>query len=223
MAISFAALTRKARLERRRFYAFRVLPGGKLKRLTPFGLKTFGTSALAWQKSRAKKLGWKIIVKRTTADLATGRHARQRDTIVAAARWALAHEPSIHYLQSRPFAPLAIARRVLPLWADCSATSTMLWRAAGLPDPNGRRYDGYGYTGTIRSHVPQIKLSQARPGDLIVYGPGTGAHMVVVMQGGSDPIVWSHGQESGPRLYRHSVQIATHGRTYTVHDLDRAA
>lgn len=211
--------------ERARFYAFRVMPDGRTVRLTPFGRRTFGVAALAWLKRRAKRLGWKIIVRRTAADLAATSRARRiakaRAEIVAVARWATSHEPAIHYRQARPYPVLSFLRRRLPLWVDCSSTASMLWRAAGLPDPNGRKWDGYGYTGTIRATVPQTSLAAARPGDLIVYGGGTGAHMVVVMQAGSDPIVWSHGQESGPRLYRHSVQVAVHGRTFTVHDLDR--
>ena len=57
------------------------------------------------------------------------------------------------------------------------------------------------------------------PGDLIVYGRGSGAHVVVVYSGGKtmNPTVFSHGQESGPRLYKHSVQVRVHGGTFTCH------
>jgi len=210
---TFKELRDKARLEPRRFYAFRVMPSGKTVRLTPFGLKTFGVTALEWQRNRAKARGWRIIVKK----VATSADQRRRDEIVAEARSALAFEKAIHYRQSRPFPVMAFERDDYPIWTDCSGSLTMLYRAAGFKDPNGRDYDGLGYTGTLRTASPLVLFSKLQPGDFIVYGRGTGTHVVMVMQGGDDPIVWSHGQENGPRLYRHSVQVAAHGSYFTCH------
>lgn len=143
-----------------------------------------------------------------------------RQQIKDAMDWALANEPQIHYLQQRPFNPNAIRDRKLPLSADCSATTTMLYRAAGMPDPNGRDYDGSGYTGTLRKSGTQVALTDCRPGDYIVYGKGSGVHVVVVYEAGADPIVWSHGQERGPFLVRHSVEVAVHGDYFTCHSGD---
>lgn len=212
---SFAVTKAKAIMERREFYAFQVLPGGKTKRLTPFGLKTFGSTALAWQKARAKRKGWKLIVKK----VAKSPEQRRRDLVVAEVRDAEAHESLIHYLQSRPF-PVNVFVHVTndrEIKIDCSAYVTCIHRASGYKDPNGRGYDGYGYTGTIRTVSPRIDFTKLYPGCLIVYGTGDGEHVVIVIQGGPDPIVSSHGQESGPRRYRHSQQVAAHGGYFTCH------
>ena len=137
-------------------------------------------------------------------------------------RWALEHEPSIHYLQSRPFDVDAFKKRKVPMSADCSATTTMIYRDAGRPDPNGNDYDGTGYTGTLRAHTPEADggVDSLKVGDFIVYGPGSGAHVVVVYEPGADPLTWSHGQEAGPILVRHSVEVAVHGSYFTIHDGD---
>jgi len=58
---------------------------------------------------------------------------------------------------------------------------------------------------TIRQQVG-ITLAQARPGDLCVFGPGTGHHVVMVLQAGRDPLHFSHGQERDPIAIRHSVE-----------------
>jgi hypothetical protein len=42
------------------------------------------------------------------------------------------------------------------------------------------------------------------PGDLVVFGPGTGDHVVVIVAVGSVITVVSHGQEAGP------IQVALH-------------
>jgi hypothetical protein len=144
-----------------------------------------------------------------------------RVRIVEAMDWGLANEPQIHYLQERPFNPNAIRDRKLPLSADCSATTTQLYRAAGRPDPNGRDYDGSGYTGTLRLATPSTRLEDVKPGDFIIYGRGSGVHVVVVYKAGKDPLVWSHGQERGPFLIRHSEEIAAHGPIFTCHDGDK--
>lgn len=136
--------------------------------------------------------------------------ASLRDAIVANAYWGVANEPAIHYSQG-PSRMNAIGHpHQLPLYTDCSAFITLCYNWAGAPDPNGRHYDGYGFTGTFVAALPQIDVSHALPGDVIVYGPGTGDHIVVVVQSGSDPLTISHGQERGPALVRHSVEVRAH-------------
>lgn len=198
---------------RNRYYAYRVLPNGQRKRLRPGGRLFFGAATLSWLRRRARKAGYRIIV---------GQVRNKRDLIMRWCRWALSNEPSIHYRQSRPIPLKAGKAHQLPLYTDCSGSAVIAYYAAGLPDPSGYNYDGGRtkptYTGSIRAHAKRKKFEHLRPGDLIVYGPGTGAHMVIVMSGGRDPLVFSHGQESGPRQYRHSVQVAVHGNTFTCHD-----
>ncbi|MDX6485594.1 MAG: hypothetical protein QOF43_747 [Gaiellaceae bacterium] len=117
-----------------------------------------------------------------------------RDKIVTAARWGLEHEAEIHYAQVRPM-PLS---KALPLRTDCSGFVTLCYRLAGAPDPNGEGYDGQGYTGTLLRHMQHIAERDVRRGDLVVWGAYPGRHVALVLSGGEDPLLCSHGQERGP-------------------------
>jgi hypothetical protein len=141
-----------------------------------------------------------------------------RDDMKAAMRWMVAHEPDIHYAQVRPFSPRKVFDRALPITTDCSGSTTMLYYAVGLPDPNGNQYDGTGYTGTLRANLPHKQFAKLDVGDLIIYGTGNGVHVVAVYEPhATDPLVFSHGQERGPILVRHSAEVATHGTHFTSH------
>jgi hypothetical protein len=133
-------------------------------------------------------------------------------------RWMLANEPAIHYLQERPFSPRVVADRTLPIHADCSATTTQLYYAAGSPVPKPPLFNGIGYTGTLRSYMPRKPIAKLLPGDLIIYGTGVGKHVVVVLEPHpTDPLVFSHGQEAGPITIRHSAECHAQGYDYTTH------
>ena len=121
-----------------------------------------------------------------------------RSQIVAWSRWGVAHEPLIHYQEIRPM-PLTAK---LPLTTDCSGFVTLCYYLAGAPDPNGLGYDGQGYTGTLLQHGQHIGLAQVEPGDAIVYGPATGWHTALIIEGGADPLTISHGDEAGPSIVR---------------------
>lgn len=192
-----------------RFYVDRILPNGKRLALKPGGRRFFGAVTLAYLRKRAKRRHFKIVVGIATT-------TRQR--IIAWCRWALANEAGIHYRQSRPIPLKQGAAHKLPLYTDCSGSTTIAFYNARAPDPNGRAYDGSGFTGTMRAHLTPKSLAECEPGDLIVYGPGSGSHVVIVFEAGADPTVFSHGQESGPRLYKHSVEAKTHGGIFTCHD-----
>jgi cell wall-associated NlpC family hydrolase len=128
--------------------------------------------------------------------------ATVRQKIVAAARWGIAHEPRIHYGQVRPF-PLG---RALPLTTDCSGFVTLCCYLAGAPDPNGNGYDGYGWTGTLLSHLDAVDAEDALPGDIVVWGRYPGRHCAVVLEAGDDPLLCSHGSERGPIEIRFSAE-----------------
>jgi hypothetical protein len=88
------------------------------------------------------------------------------------------------------------------LTIDCSQSVTMLCHVAGLSDPNGHGYRDDGYTGTLLAHLPHYTNPKAAMvGALVVFGPGTGKHVAMVYTPGSNPVCWSHGQESDPKLY----------------------
>src|SRR2546423_615721 len=99
---------------------------------------------------------------------------------------------------------------------DCSEGVTCLCKWAGLHDPNGLGYSGDGYTGTLLNHLPHYsEPSHAYVGALVVFGPGTGDHVAMVMQRGANPVLWSHGSEGGPRAVTLSVENAIHRKPTT--------
>jgi cell wall-associated NlpC family hydrolase len=128
--------------------------------------------------------------------------ATVRQKIVAAARWGIRNEPQIHYGQVRPF-PL---ERSLPLTTDCSGFVTLCCYLAGAPDPNGNGYSGYGWTGTLLTHLDPVEPEDARAGDIVIWGRYPGHHCAVVLAPGPDPLLCSHGQERGPVEIRFSTE-----------------
>lgn len=120
--------------------------------------------------------------------------------------WGLAHEAEIHYAQLRPIDGLTSPRK-LPLSTDCSGFVTLCYKWAGAPDPNGRGYDGYGYTGTLLEHMRQVSQAQARAGDLVLWADSVRTrHVAMVLDTGSDPLLVSHGSEPGPLRIRFSSE-----------------
>jgi hypothetical protein len=128
-----------------------------------------------------------------------------REQIVANARWGIANERDIHYVQARPIDAIDEARR-LPLRTDCSGFATLCYAWAGAPDPNGLAFCGQGYTGTLLRHMERIPAAAACPGDLVVWGPAPGHHVALVLEPGVDPLLCSHGQERGPFAIRFSEE-----------------
>lgn len=123
--------------------------------------------------------------------------------------FAFAHRSNWRYSQIRPIPhTMDAATRIT---TDCSGGVTLLAQTANLPDPNGRRYDGLGFTGTILDHCSRLAASQVKVGDLIVYGIYPGHHVVAVKEvlGGGDFLVWSHGRNGDPRYIKHSQERAS--------------
>lgn len=102
---------------------------------------------------------------------------------------------------------MPLARR-LPLTTDCSGFVTLCYFLAGAPDPNGRRYDGEGWTGTLLAHMTAVAPDDVQPGDVVVYGAAPGRHCAVVLVAGDDPLLASHGMERGPIAIRASDEAA---------------
>lgn len=136
-------------------------------------------------------------------------HDNVRSKIVTYAAWGVTNEPAIHYAQIRPYPS---ATRGLPMHTDCSGFATLAYKDAGGPDPNGRGFDGFGFTGTILTACRHIPKASAKPGDLIVYGAYPGTHVVILVQPGTvaDPLCVSHGQEAGPIRVAASVEARAH-------------
>lgn len=128
-------------------------------------------------------------------------------------RKLVAHEPTVHYPKGDVRTQDIPSKPDYSLTIDCSQFSTMVCRWAGAPDPNGHGYNAKlgQFTGTFLAHCKPRRIGDLECGDFIVYGPGTGRHMVVVLEPHpTDPLVVSHGQEAGPVIIRHSVEVAFH-------------
>lgn len=143
----------------------------------------------------------------------------QREHLAASMRMLLRYEPLIGYTQLRPMR----TRRLLEqdawdlldgggrLRMDCSETVTLLCRWGGLADPNGQGYNGTGYTGTMLANLPHYDDPKgAATGALVVYGPGVGEHVSMVLEPGADPLLFSHGSDAGPRLVKLSLERTWH-------------
>ncbi len=127
----------------------------------------------------------------------------KRQRIVAAAFVGYTNRDRIHYTQDgRRMQGVREQRRLpsFPEFEDCSSFATWCYWVAGAPDPNGRGYDGLGFTGTQIG--PGKKVTEPRPGDLVFYGwepapRNCPKHVAVYVGNGK---VVSHGSESGPHL-----------------------
>ena len=137
------------------------------------------------------------------------------------------HEPNVHYAQVRPMVTRSIhtlvelhtaVERSKGLTMDCSESVTLLCKLAGLKDPNGLNYNGAGWTGTLLDHLPHYyAATSAGIGALVVFGVGNPSreHVCMVRRTGSDPLLFSHGQERGPFFIPLSVEKRYHSAPYT--------
>jgi lysozyme family protein len=136
-----------------------------------------------------------------------------RKRIVNWALWGCKNSGRIAYSQNGNVRLAALGKKpALPLATDCSAFATLCYSWAGAPNPNAAgAYDARqpAFTGSMLSHCRRIPRSAAQPGDLVVWTPPrTGQHVCVVVAGGADPTLVSHGDDSGPKKLRFSAEDA---------------
>jgi hypothetical protein len=132
----------------------------------------------------------------------------------------VARKRKVHYAQVRPMVTRTIhtlrqlraaLRKRQGVTMDCSESVTLVCRLSGLRDPNGRNYDGAGFTGDMLNYKALEHYkdpTRAKTGALWVVGGGTGEHVCMVRHPGPDPILFSHGTEADPTYYPLSVMIA---------------
>jgi hypothetical protein len=128
-----------------------------------------------------------------------------RSAIESYCRQCIANEPGWHYVQQRPMESLGRSPQSGG-YSDCSEHSTAAYYWArkqtgiAVPDPNGRGFDGYGYTGTLINNPTAAAPYQI--GDLALYGssPSATSHVCTCYQPGSaGSSLWcSHGSEEAP-------------------------
>lgn len=124
----------------------------------------------------------------------------RRTKIVAACTLTYNHRGEIDYTQGPRRMEGVILRLKpprFPRMMDCSSGATWLYYAAGAPDPNGRGFDGFGYTGTLARQGRQVTIATAKPGDLVFYDIYPYSHVTVYLGMGR---CWSHGSSAGPYI-----------------------
>ena len=131
--------------------------------------------ALERRKKRRDKTEWafdsySIKLAKDYYDYFNKKNIRQ--SIVEAGFFWYQRRMSIAYDQMRPFQKRKPPQT--PTMWDCSAFVTNCYYGGGAPDPNGRGYDGQGYTGTLLSHGKVIPFSQIQTADLIMFGSSSG-------------------------------------------------
>jgi hypothetical protein len=136
-----------------------------------------------------------------------------RNRILKWANWGVRNNGRIAYSQDGNVRLAALgAQASLPLATDCSAFATLCYCWAGAPNPNASgayNQKAAAFTGSMLSHCRRIPKSAAQPGDLVVWTPpSTGQHVCVVASRGADPMLISHGDDSGPKRLRFSVEDA---------------
>ena len=131
-------------------------------------------------------------------------------TVIHEAMFYIRNAAYVHYVQTRPMTDMG-PQPNLNNYCDCSEFATTLFKNAGMPDPNGFGYNGYGFTGTMILHGTRVSdIRKAVPGrSLVFYGrdsAGNPTHVAVLI---SEYTVASHGSELGPYhlnyRYRHDV------------------
>lgn len=147
----------------------------------------------------------------------------QRNHMKAIGEMFLHHERQLHYKQLRPMASIhktesEIDKLLLgggEMSFDCSEAVTLICKLVGLKDPNNAHYNGTGNTQMMYDHLPHYTdAKRALIGALGLFGiPGqldTQHVAFVYRRDPHDPLMWSMGQESDPRLVRFSVEKKFH-------------
>lgn len=132
--------------------------------------------------------------------------AAPRLRYVAAWRDAILRHGNWDYAQIRPIPHPPHVGRIV---TDCSGAVTYLAELCKLPDPNGLRFSGRGYTGTLLDHCSQITRGMLKPADLVVFGSFPGHHVAAVLTVGDDPMLGSMGRQGDPREISLSIEAAS--------------
>lgn len=148
-----------------------------------------------------------------------------RPALAPTALWLITHGVGDVYSEGSQRMSAVGRRFISPIVADCSAFFTVIYNWAGAPDPNHLDFDHEGFTGTLLSageHVSMFRKNGIHKGyldllvgDAIVFGPGDGRHVVMVIDPhSSDPLVASFGHPGDPGMYRASEFDWLGERTY---------
>jgi len=124
-----------------------------------------------------------------------------------------AHHHNWIYKAVRPLHVYASFHPGSRIEADCSFGVKLICYWAGVPDdPTGQNYTGFGNSSSIAAHLPHV--AHARDllvGDPVTFGTdGSNEHAAMVLERGSDPLLWSDGHQGAPNTYRLSEDGRPH-------------
>ena len=153
----------------------------------------------------------------------------RRESIGGFALLCYQRQALIGYSQRRPFVgPQDLVDSDFSR-IDCSGFVTDCYQAAGAPDPNGRGFDGQGYTGTLMGHGQPTTLAALEVGDLAFYGfttrsspafpYGSPTHVAIIASLAPIIAVVSMGSDAGPSFLPYNYRATNPRcpfRTYPV-------
>jgi cell wall-associated NlpC family hydrolase len=131
----------------------------------------------------------------TTSSFSAEGATTQREAIVEVARKALAEAPYA-YKQRRPMHANLFSAKAKSEGIDCSEFVTLVYKAAGAPDPNENDYNGAGSTASLVRKGGQV--ASPKIGDLVFYGDPSSVHGHVAVFVGKGKVI-SMGSANGPR------------------------
>src|SRR6185312_10356745 len=143
-------------------------------------------------KAAEEELGQLGLSANTAASTPASGVGTGKTGVVEAAKKALSEKSKYQWAEVRPMPSSLFGAS--PRIMDCSAFSTLSYKAAEEPDPNGLNYDGAGYTGTLWAHGTET--TKPEPGDLCFYGSAPVPEHVTVYIGGGQVI--SMGEQGDP-------------------------
>lgn len=98
-----------------------------------------------------------------------------------------------------------------PVTGDCSKGVQWLCYWAKAPDPMANGWSSWGNSQTICFALHHLgSASVLLVGDVITFGRDGSEHAAMVLEAGSDPLVWSFGHQGAPNSYRLSVDHREH-------------
>lgn len=122
--------------------------------------------------------------------------------------WAHYDARPLRYVQERPM------RNTTPIdrYLDCSEYVYACARAAGLPDPSGMGYSGWGNTYSFLAHMP--RAAGPAKGNLVFYD--NPSHVAIIVGQGRNHgwMVLSNGSDYGPRFLPLGYRTPSAYRTF---------
>lgn len=154
----------------------------------------------------------------------------KREIAVGVMNLLVADKAQIDYIEHRPMktAPIdsvdglmkALAARIA---MDCSESTVLIFHVAGLKDPTGNGFNGYGNTESMLDNAELAHFAdpkKANPCTLVIFNsdrPLSEQHVAVVHTAdheNGNPLLFTHGHQGDPSLvHLHDIQPGFSGRT----------